>query len=312
MLTLADWVKMVPDERGQQRAVAALEALSDLRAWPLLRMLTFRPAQGGAYLANFLAASTQAATRAMNAAFTESAPTVDQFTFAMRAAGGELKLDINQIGGDSTGLLRAALLARKVMDVGARLNRLWFKGDKDAGSGAEWHGVNEFCADLTLQTQAGGNGAVVTSPMMDDLLAKVPGANVILCNRTLAIQLDALSVGVTKTVMLNQGGLTPNMFVKNYKGVPIIEVLTAPNDTTAAQEEILPFTETQGSSNVCSRITAARIGLDGLFGVHHAMFTVAPPRVVGAFEITDMNWFMSGVATDTKDAVHQLIGVKAS
>jgi len=312
MLTLTDWAKLVTDEKGKLRVEATLAALSDLRAWPLLRMLPFKPVMGGAYIGNFATSTTQAATRAMNAAFSDSAPGVEQFAFLLRAAGGELKLDVNQVAGDNTGMLRAGLLTQKVKDVGARLNRMWFKGDKDAVSGAEWHGVNEFCADLTLQTAAGGNGAVVTAAMMDDLLAKVPGANVILCNRTLAIQLDALGVGVTKTVMLNQGGLTPNMFIKNYKGVPIIEVLTAPNDGTGAQEEILPFTETQGSSNVCSRITAARIGLDGLYGVQHSIFTVAPPRTVGAFEITDMNWFMSAVATDTKDAVHQLIGVKAS
>lgn len=312
MLSIADWAKLTTDEKGRLLVMATAQALSHPRAWPLLRVLPFVPKMGGAYIANRAGASAQAATRAMNVAFTEAVPTVDQFTFAMRAAGGAMKIDRAMIDGDNTGMVEAGMLTQKTMDMGARLNRMWFKGDRDAVSGAEWHGVNEYCADEARTVAAGGNGAVITKDIMDSALNKVPGANLILCNQTLTGQIDGLSTGVQKTVDLSNGGLTTQMFLPTYKGVPILPVLTAPNDTTAVQEEILPFTETQGSSNVCSRITVARIGLDGLYGIQNKALVVDPSQVRGAFKEYDMHWFMAGLCTDVKDAVFQIIGVKAS
>lgn len=312
MLTVADWAKLVTDEKGRLMVLATVAALTHPRAWPLLRFLPFVPQQGGAYIANRAGASAQAATRALGTAFTEAAPTVDQFTFPLRPAGGQMKVDRAMIEGDNTGMVKAGLLTQKIMDIGARLNRMWHKGDKDAGSGAEWHGANEFCADESRQIVAGGNGAVLTADMMDAALLKVPGANVILANTTLTGQIDKLSTGVSRTIELSNGGPSPSMFVPQYKGVPVIPVLTAPNDTTAVQEEILPFTETQGSSNVCSRITVARVGLDGIYGRQHSPMRMDPTRLDGVFEFYDLHWMMAGLIADTKDAIVQVIGLKAS
>jgi hypothetical protein len=309
MLSVSDWGKLITDEKGRLMSAGVAQALADARAWPLLKVLPFVPKQGSAYIGNFAGASAEKATRAMNAGFTESAPTVAQQTFPMRAAGGELKLDINMIDGDNTGMIRAGILTQKIKDVGARLFRMWFNGDKDAVGGDEWDGVDQVAADFGTQIVAGANGAALTSDMMDSALEKVPGATVILCNRTLARKIDGFSVGVQKTVALNQGGLTPDMFVQTYKGVPILPVGTAPHDTTAVQTDILGFNETQGSSNACSRVTVARIGLDGLYGIQHKLFELSAARREGAFEIVDMNWFMAGVAADTKDCLAQVIGV---
>ena len=310
-LTATDWAKLITDEKGRLMTLGVIEALASLRGWPLLNLLPFVPKQGGSYIANWGASAAQAATRAMNSEFTEATPAVSQFTFPMRAAGGQVKIDINAIAGDTTGVMRAGLLTQKLTDIGARLNRMWFKGDKDAGSGAEWHGANEFCADMGRQIEAGEDGAALTSAMMDDLLAMVPGANIILANRTLAQQIDNLNVGVQKTVVLNQGTPTPGMFVQTYKGVPILPVDTAPDDTTAAHAQILPFTETQGEAEICSRITAARIGLDGVHGIHHKIMELFPSRREGAFEYNDLNWFMAGLAMDHPDSIAQIIGVLA-
>jgi len=312
MLTLADWAKLITEEKGRLQTLGIVEAMSDLRGWPLLRLLPFRPVDGQAYVANWGTAAIEAATRAMSVDFVESAPGVDQFTFLMRAAGGNLGLDINQIAGPNGNILRAGLLTEKARNIGARLNRLWFKGDKDDGGGAEWHGANEFCDDQERVIEAGEDGAVISSELMDAALAAVPGANLILANRTLSQQINGLEVGVTKTVILNQGGLAPGMFVQTYKGVPVLPVDTAPDDETGMMGQILDFDETQGGSDECSRVTVARIGMDGIYGIHNRMMELAPPRRAGAFEYNDMNWFMAGLATDYPDSIVQVIGVLAT
>lgn len=309
MLSLTDWAKLIQNEKGRLSVMAVIAALSHRRAWPLLNLLPFMPKQGNAYEANWATSGAKKATRAMNAEFDEAAPGVSQFIFPMRAAGGDINIDRNMIGGDTSGVLRAGLLTQKVIDVGARLNRLWFYGDKDAVAGDEWHGANEFCADNSLQIEAGENGAVISSALMDQALALVPGANVILCNRTLGNQIDALNVGVQKTVILNQGTETPNMFVQSYKGVPILPVDTAPADDDGVHAQILPFDETQGTSDVASRITVARVGMDGIYGIHHGMMELDAPRSEGAFEVNHLNWFMAGLATDYPDSICQIIGV---
>lgn len=311
MLTLADWSKFITDEKG--RALIENTAAAMARGWPLLGLMPWRPAQGQAYIANFLAASAEAATRAMGAAFVESAPGVSQYTFTMRAAGGQVKLDINQIDADTTGVLRGILTTQKLRDIGARLFYMQFHGDKADAGGAQWTGFNKFCLDNSEIIYAAADGAVVTSDMMDDLLQLVPGANVILANRTQARRIDALSVGITKTVNLSQGGLSPDMFVQSYKGIPILPVSTAPDDTTAVETEILPQTEVRGNSGaVCSRITAARVALDGVFGIQNSLMKVGVPYRIGVFEYIDVNWFMAGLATDKLDAIAQLAGVKAA
>jgi len=309
MFTAADWAKLNSDPKGQAQNLAAAVALA--MGFPILKILPFVPSPGMTYTANIGAASTQKATRAVNAAFTESAPTIAQIAFMLRAAGGELKLDINQIDADTTGVLRGMLLTQKLKDIGARLFRMFFSGDKDAGSAEQFEGLNNLVPDLGAGqvVVAGANGAALTSAMMDEALSKVPGANLILSNRTLASKIDGFSVGVQKTVLLNQGGLSPDMFVQSYKGVPILPVGMAPDDTTAVQAEILPFTETQGSSDLTSRVSVVRIGVDGIYGRQNKPLEIAAPRRAGAFEFNDLNWLMAPCVSDNVDAAAQIKGI---
>lgn len=379
-LTVADWAKLTTDEKGRLRALAAAEAMRDPMAMPLMDLLQFMPSMGGSYTANYAAASLQAATRAINAEFTEATPTVDQYNFPFRAAGGALKIDINLLFGDNTGMVRAGLLTQKFADVAARLFRLVFRGDKDAAAGDEFAGFDQLVSAFSNQVVAGTNGAKLTAAMLDLALRKVPGANVILCNRTMVDQIDALDTRVSRMAVMNQGSLTPGMYVPSYKGIPILAVQTAPNNGSAALEEILPFSEfiassvarnthvtpatiarntayvigdwvkpttgtfrlrcsiagtthatteatwtgTQGAADADgtatfvnalpqnTRVTVARMGLNGIYGRQVTPMTLAAPRVVGAFEYNDMNWFMAPIVTDHKNAVAQVVGVKES
>lgn len=377
-LTVADWAKLTTDEKGRLRAVAAAEAMRDPLAMPLLDLLQFLPAMGGSYTANYAAASLQAATRAINAEFTEASPTVDQFNFPFRAAGGGLKIDVNLLYGDNTGTVRAGLLTQKFGDVAARLFRLVFRGNSLAAAGDEFAGFDQLVAAFSKQVVAGANGAKLTAAMLDLALRMVPGANIILCNRTMVDQIDALDTRVSRMAVMNQGGLMPGMYIPSYKGIPIMAVQTAPNDGTAALEEILPFSEyiassvarnthvtpatiargtayvigdwvkpttgafwlrcsiagtthadteatwtgTQGAADAdgtatfvnalpqVTRVTVARMGINGIYGRQVTPMTLAAPRVQGAFEYNDMNWFMAPIVTDHKNAVAQVVGVK--
>lgn len=379
-LTVADWAKLTTDVKGNLRALAAAEAMRDPLAMPLLDLLQFMPSMGGSYTANYAAASLQAATRAINEEFTEASPTVDQFNFPFRAAGGELKIDVNLLFGDNTGMVRAGLLTQKFKDIGARLFRLAFRGNSLAASNKEFAGFDQIVAAFGNQVVANNNGAKLTAPMMDLALRMVPGANVIMANRTMVDQIDALDTRATRSVILNQGNPTPGMYVPSYKGIPIMAVQTAPNDGTGTLEEILPFTEaiaegyarnratipntiarnttyaagdwvkstddtvwlrckTGGKTHIvteatwgavqgaektdgaavfvvallqCTRVTVARMGLNGIHGRQVTQMTLAAPRTAGAFEYNDMNWFMAPIVTDYKNAVAQVVGVKES
>ena len=313
MLTLAEWAKLITEEKGRLRALAMLAALSDpFRGWMLLRFMTFMSKSGSSYMANWASASAAAATRAINAEFTDVAPVPNEYQFLMRAAGGDMKLDRNQMNdGNNSAVIRAGLLTQKLIDTGARLNRLWFAGDK--ANADEWHGANEFCDDVDQVIEAGANGEELTAAMMDDLLDMVPGANFILCNTALARKATNLEVGVQRTIELNSGLDRPDFFRHQYKGIPIIAIRTAPNDGTGVQEEILPQTEVLGTSGAtCSRITAVRLGVDGVHGIEREPMRMDDPVLRGAFEYNHMNWFMSGLATDDPAAIGQLIGVQLS
>lgn len=381
-LTVADWAKLNTDEKGKLRAMAALAAMSEPDAFPLLGLLPYLPGTGGSYTANYGSASTQKATRAINADFTEAAPGVSQQAFPFRAAGGEVKIDINLIFGDTTGMLRAGLLTQKFKDIGARLFRMWFRGLSTAAALDEFAGADEIVAAFGNQVVAGVNGAKLTAAMLDLALRKVPGANVILANRTMVDQIDALDTRATRSIVLNQGGPTPGMYQPSYKGIPVLAVQTAPDDSSGVLAEILPFSEfiasgvarnlgsealatiarntayavgdwvkpttgtfrlrcsyagtthstteatwtgTQGAEDTdgtakfvnalpqVTRVTVARIGINGIYGKQVAPLTLdAPRRISSAFEANDMNWFGAPLITDYQNAIAQVVGVKES
>lgn len=304
MLTVTDWAKTVTDTKGRLMVMAVAQALSDYRAWPLLKFLTFNKVLGSAYLANRAGASAAGATRALGSEFTESSPTVAQYTFPLRAAGGQIKIDKVMVQADTSGVVEAGLLTRKLWDIGARLNRMFFNGDGTDVGGAQFTGVNKFCADEGRVTHVGGP---ITSDLLDDALTKTPGANCLLANAKLSYQMHNLDQKVSKQIILNDGQPKPSMFDLNYKGCMILPVLQAPDDTTAVQADILPQTESDGAShNTASRITICRLGMDGLYGAQNDVMSIGSPYELGAMRIRDLSWFMAGVCSDMLDAVYQL------
>ncbi len=309
MFLLADWLELITNEKGKLLVQGTVEALSGYRAWPLLRILPFRNVAGAAYIANRAGASAEAATRVLGSDFTESAPTVNPYTFPMRAAGGDIKIDRVMVDADTSGVAKAGIKTQKIIDIGARLNRMFFKGDADAGSGKEWTGVDVFCDDEDRYVEAGADGDVITAALMDEAIGKTPGANFIACNNTLANQINALEQGAQKMIILNNGQPQRAFFNLNYKGIPIVPVLQAPNDETATLEEILDFDETQGDSNVASRVTVGRAGFDGIFGIQNKMLELLPEEQRGAFIYQHISWLMAGLATDYTDALFQVKGV---
>jgi len=311
--TLADMAKLIQDSRSREFTNAGLAALSD--GFPLLRLLSFLPASGQKHNIVYSGGTAEAATRAMNSEFTSAETAVDDYDYAMRAVGGQIKVDINFVGADADGGARQFALGNKVKDIGRKYSRLFFTGD--ASNSDEFDGVNALCADATFaQTvSAGTDGATVTKEKMREVLRLVPDANLILCNGVLAQQINDLDQGVSKTVTLNSGLPTPQMFTKSFDGVPIMATGSYPDDSGTIQS-VLPFDETQGSSDVCSRVTVLRLGPTDFHGRQHRIFEMTPGdlngRREGSFMYWDMNWFNTPCVLGTKNCVAQLIGVKAS
>lgn len=309
MLTVSQYLAAIPDKHLRERTLNAVAAM--ILGFPILKWLEFLPQTGLTVTISFTGASTGGVTRPFNTAFTAGTPSLSQYSYLLRIAGGKFQIDRAMIDQDPVGALRAALLTQKLKDNGGRLFRMFFTGDKDDASDKEFHGLNELTADLSKQVVAGTDGAVVTADMMDSLLDMVPGANLIMANRTLARQIHNLDVGVT--YMLPPGGEKPEMFEYQYKGRPILVVEQAPNDSTGALEDILPFNETQGASSACSRITAARFGtIEGLHGLQNAPPEMRAPRLEDEFETNFMQWIMTPVFSRVKNSAAQIIGVKAS
>jgi hypothetical protein len=379
-LSLTEFAAMIPEEKGRLRTLSAVAALANRKSFPISALMNWMPKMGSSYTANFSGGTAEAATRAMNAEFTASNPTPTQKNFVMRAAGGGMPLDINQIDSDMTGAVRDGLLTQKIVDVGAKLFRQWFQGEHT--DTAQFDGANYLANELGNIVSAGVSGAVVTAALMDQLLNLVPGANLILANSTVADQIVALTTQVARIVQMNAGAVAPAMWGRDYKGVPVLKVLTAPADAGGAIGAILPATDwvasgvargvyagvpatiarntayvvgdwrkptsgtqylrcsvagtshatteptwtgTQGAedtdgtakfvnaalaSRVCTRVTAVRLGLDGVYGIHNRMLEIAAARRAGAFEYHDMNWFMAPIVYDTIDAIAQLCAVK--
>jgi hypothetical protein len=129
------------------------------------------------------------------------------------------------------------MLTQKIIDIGAKLFRQWFRGNAD--NAEQFDGADKLCAAFSNVVYQATNGAVVSAAQMDALLNKVPGANLLLANTTVADAIAALNIGVTRSVILNQGQPSPGMFVQDYKGIPILKVLTAPADADGTIENIL-------------------------------------------------------------------------
>jgi hypothetical protein len=220
---------------------------------PVLSRLPFMQIEGNAYQYSREASLPGVAFRAVNAAYTESTGTINNFTEGLKILGGESDVD-RFIEKTMSNLQsqRALQLRLKVKAEAIKFTESFFEGDSGVDANS-FDGLRTRLTGAQVIT-AGTNGATLTRAMLDDLIDAVPGLDVIYMNNRMIRKTNDLvrATGGTEPEPIEQFGRR----VFFYEGIPIVDPGFGLDGTT----RILGFDETTGTSNLTSSIYAVRFG----------------------------------------------------
>jgi hypothetical protein len=235
---------------------------------PVLDRLPLLTIQGNAYAYNEEATLPGVAFRSVNEAYVESTGTVNQKTESLVILGGDADVDrfIVQTRGNLNDQ-RAVQTAMKVKAASYHFQNTFFNGDV-AVDPKSFDGLKKRLTGAQV-IDAGTNGAPVLGnggtdaqsffDALDALVAAVPGIN----GNNGAIYANAAVIAKIRSAGRRLGGVDmvredlTNKRVMQWNGIPVLDP-----GMTAAGVNILPQTETQGSSNVASSVYAVRFGQD--------------------------------------------------
>lgn len=246
-------------------------------------------------------------TRSLNSTFTVAQGVYSPDVETLTILGGKTQADTILM--ELKPQLRENEIAGLMESAGLMFDRLFIKGDPSVtGKANEFYGLYARCP-AAQKIAAGANGAVVTTDMVDQLLDMVSGPNsqkALFMNRTNRRNLSASAVGKAG----GAGVFDVGQQRTDYNGAKIVEVEKDETDT-----DILPFTETQGSSNVTSTITCVRLGgaVDerDVQGILSSNLKVSPPLNYGEY-IQDTVQMLGGIGIFGGYSIAQLTGCKAS
>jgi hypothetical protein len=221
---------------------------------PVLGRLPFMDIQGNAYQYSREASLPGVAFRAVNAGYTESTGTINNYTEGLKILGGESDVD-RFIEKTMSNLQsqRALQLRLKTKAEAIKFTESFFEGD----SGVDANSFDGLRTRLTgaQVILAGAGGATLTLGMLNNLLRAVPNADAIFLNETLIDKANDLvrATGSTVPEPVEQYGRR----VQFYKGVPLVPVGTGLDGTT----EILGFDEDPGDGTAdTASLYAVRFG----------------------------------------------------
>jgi hypothetical protein len=221
-----------------------------------LRRLNFIPVDDFQYRYNRQTTLGGIAFRGLNASYTPDQGVVNPLIESLSIMGGQVNTD-RQLVNKQGDVARSNAIAAKIKKAGLFFDRYVLQGDP-AVDPLQFYGLNSRLTGNQLII-GGTNGATLTLAMVDQLIDAVVGEtkDKILCmNKAMRRKISALVLGAA-------GGALPTNVgtqLREYNGVPI-EVIDEDGDETP----ILPFTETQGSSNVTTSLYCIRLGgsIDG-------------------------------------------------
>ncbi|MFK0072666.1 major capsid protein [Arthrobacter woluwensis] len=233
---------------------------------PLLDRIPFMEIEGNAFAYNEEGTLPGVEFRAVNGSYSESTGTVNQKTETLTILGGDADVDtFIQKTRSNFNDQRAVQTAMKVKAASYKYQDTFINGDVavDANS---FDGLKKRLVGAQVLTAPGANGSPVFGAnsdteafwaAMDDLIAAVPGLD----GTNGAIYAPTKLLGKIRSAGRRAGGteivkedLTGKR-VLQWNGIPVLEL-----GTTAAGVDILPLTETKGSSNATGSIYAVRFG----------------------------------------------------
>jgi hypothetical protein len=234
---------------------------------PVLDRLPLLTIQGNAYAYNTEATLPGVAFRSVNEAYTESTGTFNQLTESLVILGGDADVDrfIVQTRGNLFDQ-RAAQTRLKVKAASYKFQDAFFNGDTSVDA-KSFDGLKKRLTGAQV-ISSGTNGAGVNADaatrstffdQLDNLLAAVPGIGA----GNGVIYANAAILSKFRSALRNSNQSTETIVDAagkrqlTWNGIPFIDP-----QGNAAGTNVLPQTETQGSSSVASSIYAVKFGGD--------------------------------------------------
>lgn len=229
----------------------------------VLDRIPFMQIEGNAFAYNRELALPGVAFRGVNEAYVESTGTFSQLTETLSILGGDADVDrFIQITRSNLNDQRAMQDRAKVKAMSYKFQDTFINGSVAVDS-KSFDGLKARLTGAQV-ISAGTNGIPVVGngdsdihaffDKLDDLMGAVAGGpDVIYCNA--AVRSKIVSASRRK---LNDAGFQQDINGKrnpSWNGVPIVDI-----GVTAAGANIIPQTETQGTSSVASSIYAVRFG----------------------------------------------------
>ena len=258
-LTLLESAKLALNN-GETKRAGVIAMFAEMSAW--LRAMNFINIQGNSYAYSQEATLPGVAFRGVNESYTGSEGIVNPLAEALRIAGGDL--DVDKFIVDTMGMgVRAQHESMKVKALAAEITRVMIKGDSESNP-REFDGLQKRCVNNQLIANGSTSGGDPLSlAKLDELIAAVPGCNVLFVNRALLLIRFTAAMrtsAVAGNIMQSRDDFGKPLL--SYNGIPLLPAYPD-NDGT----DPLAFSEAgPGGGTTSSSIYAARVG-DGYYSM---------------------------------------------
>ncbi|PKV05719.1 Major structural phage protein [Bifidobacterium pseudolongum subsp. globosum] len=237
---------------------------------PVLDRIPMLEIEGNAYAYNSEATMPGVEFRAVNGSYSESTGTVNQKSETLAILGGDADVDrfIQQTRSNLNDQ-RATQTAMKVKAISYKFQDTFINGDSSTDANSfdglkkRLTGNQVIDADTNGLPVVGSSNADIHTFLdkLDELLAAVPGINgtngAIYANAKIIRKIaSALRHVGLDTVLMED--ITGKRAIQ-WNGIPILDLGTT---AAASPVDILPLTETQGTSHASSSIYAVKFGAD--------------------------------------------------
>lgn len=237
---------------------------------PVLDRIPMLEIEGNAYAYNSEATLPGVEFRAVNGSYSESTGTVNQKSETLAILGGDADVDrfIQQTRSNLNDQ-RATQTAMKVKAISYKFQDTFINGDSSTDANSfdglkkRLTGNQVIDADTNGLPVVGSSNADIHTFLdkLDELLAAVPGINgtngAIYANAKIIRKIaSALRHVGLDTVLMED--ITGKRAIQ-WNGIPILDLGTT---AAVAPVDILPLTETQGTSHASSSIYAVKFGAD--------------------------------------------------
>ncbi|PAU67212.1 major capsid protein [Bifidobacterium criceti] len=235
---------------------------------PVLDRIPMLEIEGNAYAYNSEATLPGVEFRAVNGSYSESTGTVNQKSETLAILGGDADVDrfIQQTRSNLNDQ-RATQTAMKVKAISYKFQDTFINGDTTTDANSfdglkkRLTGNQVIDADTNGLNVVGSSNADIHTFLdkLDELLAAVPGINgtngAIYANAKIIRKIASALRHVSLDAVLMEDIAGKRAI--QWNGIPILDL-----GTTAAGDDILPLTETQGTASNTSSIYAVRFGVD--------------------------------------------------